>query len=281
MTIHQTHGPVDLDIEVAAGRIDLEIADVETTTVELQSLSGESGERAIAATEQTCTEHAGRHTVRIRVPRSGERKHWFARNAEVAVSVVAPIGTRLTAETASAPITVRGTADGLDLRTASGDVRAVNVDGDAAARTMSGDIELADVTGSVDARTMSGDIVVGAILGDAGLRTMSGDITVERNAASANVSSMSGDVRLESLEQGDVEVKSASGDITVGVVPGTRVWMDVQSSSGEASSELDHTDGGDAEQGGARLQLRLQSASGDVRIRRSQSRRAASGTNAA
>ena len=279
MTIHQTPGPVDLDIEVAAGRIDLEIADVAITTVELQSLSGESGERAIAATEQTCTEHAGRHTVRIRVPRAGG-KHWFARNAEVAVAVVAPLGTRMTAETASAPITIRGTAGGLDLRTASGDVRAADVDGDAAARTMSGDIELADVTGNADARTMSGDIVVGAILGEAGLRTMSGDVTVERNATSANVSSMSGDVRLDSLERGDVEVKSASGDITVGVVPGTRVWMDVQSSSGEASSELDHTDG-DGGQGGAQLHLRLQSASGDVRIRRSQSRRTASGTNAA
>jgi DUF4097 and DUF4098 domain-containing protein YvlB len=111
---------------------------------------------------------------------------------------------------------------------------------------------------------------------------MSGDVTVARNGASANVSSMSGDVRLDALEQGDVEVKSASGDITVGVVTGTRVWMDVQSTSGEASSELDHTDGDrDAIRLDAPLQLRLQSVSGDVRIRRSQDRRAASRTGVA
>jgi DUF4097 and DUF4098 domain-containing protein YvlB len=280
MTVYQTPGPVDLHVEVGAGRIDLVVDDVATTTVELHSLSGESGERAIAATEQTCSEHAGGYAVRVRVPRSG--KLWFGRHAEVAVRVVAPAGTRLLAETASADVAVRGTAGGIDLRTASGDVHTGPVAGDAAVRTMSGDVELGDIAGTADLRTMSGDIAVGAIAGEAALRTMSGDVTVARNGASANVSSMSGDVRLDALEQGDVEVKSASGDITVGVVTGTRVWMDVQSTSGEASSELDHTDGDrDAIRLDAPLQLRLQSVSGDVRIRRSQDRRAASRTGVA
>ena len=37
-------------------------------------------------------------------------------------------------------------------------------------------------------------------------------------------------------------VKSVSGDINVGVVAGTKVWLDVNSMSGDTSSDLDPSD---------------------------------------
>ena len=49
----------------------------------------------------------------------------------------------------------------------------------------------------------------------------------------------------------------------MGVSPGTRVWLDLGSTSGDAISELDGSDGGDAS-----LEIRAASVSGDILVRR-------------
>jgi len=278
MTIHQTPGKVVVDIHLSAGEIDLRTDDVETTTVELESLTGESGEAAIAASEQDCRERDGGYTVRIRVPRKTEKRRFFGRDPEVRVSVVAPHGTRLDSETASADVTVSGRPGGLDVKTASGDVHAGAVEGPVEVKTMSGDVDLGAVAGRLDVKTMSGDQTVESVAGDARMHTMSGDVSVGANGGSADASTMSGDVHLDSVERGEIDVRSASGDITIGVVRGTRVWMDVQTSSGDADSELDHSDGdGTGDAATAQVRLRAHSASGDIRIRRSSRPAAAAG----
>jgi hypothetical protein len=65
-------------------------------------------------------------------------------------------------------------------------------------------------------------------------------------------------------------VKTVSGDIEVGVVPGLRVWLDLSSLSGRMESQLDGDDpiAGD---GPAQLTIALRSVSGDQRIRRAAS----------
>ncbi|HUZ83977.1 MAG TPA: DUF4097 family beta strand repeat-containing protein [Gaiellales bacterium] len=266
MTDHHTPGTVVLDLRVGAGEVDVTTADTDTTSVELESLSGESGEIAIAATEQDCRPGPdGAATVRVHVPRGGARR-WFSRDPEVRVRVTAPHGARLRCDTASADVAAGGRLGALDLRTASGDVTAEAIAGDARVKTMSGDVRLGDVGGSADLHTMSGDQTVASIADGATLRSMSGDVVVGSAAGSCDISTMSGDVRLDAVARGAVAVATASGDVTLGVVRGTRVWMDVQSVAGEADSDLDHADPGGS--GDAQLRLRVASSSGDVRVRR-------------
>jgi hypothetical protein len=60
---------------------------------------------------------------------------------------------------------------------------------------------------------------------------------------------------------------TVSGDATVGVAPGLRIWLEVQTVSGRMRSELDD-DGPDARNGTPQLTVVLQSVSGDLQLRR-------------
>ncbi|MEA2459987.1 MAG: hypothetical protein QOH90_164, partial [Actinomycetota bacterium] len=60
-----------------------------------------------------------------------------------------------------------------------------------------------------------------------------------------------------------LNIKTTSGDIQIGVAEGTSVWMDVSSLSGDTNSYLAPGDGG----GGATLEVRASSLSGDITLR--------------
>ena len=181
-----------------------------------------------------------------------------------ALSVTVPPGTDATVTGASATGTLRGrlgaatlTSSSGDLdvehctslqaRSASGDVRAGRVDGPAVVGNASGDVRIADAGGPVQLRTASGDLLVGTAATDVTARTASGD------------------VRIDAATSGTVRLTTVSGDATVGVAPGLRIWLDVQTVSGRLRSELAE-DAPDA--GGAQLSITLQSVSGDLRLRR-------------
>jgi hypothetical protein len=66
-----------------------------------------------------------------------------------------------------------------------------------------------------------------------------------------------------------VELKSASGDIRVGIRRGSRVWLDVRSLSGDADSELDVGDA-PVDEEGPLVELTAMSMSGDIRVGRAE-----------
>ena len=61
-------------------------------------------------------------------------------------------------------------------------------------------------------------------------------------------------------------MRSVSGDVEIGVARGTRVYLDVSSTSGETVSELDMS--GVSEAGGTDMELQVDTVSGDIRITR-------------
>jgi hypothetical protein len=61
-------------------------------------------------------------------------------------------------------------------------------------------------------------------------------------------------------------VKTVSGDVEVGVVPGLRVWLDLSSISGRMTSQLDGDDGV-AGNDPAQLTIAVRTVSGDLRVR--------------
>ena len=70
------------------------------------------------------------------------------------------------------------------------------------------------------------------------LNCVSGDVDVASVDGSVEARSVSGDVRLDSVRAGKVNVQSISGDIEVGVAPGTNLDVDAGSVSGDLSSEV-------------------------------------------
>ncbi len=106
--------------------------------------------------------------------------------------------------------------------------------------------------------------------GDANVRSASGDAVIGAVGGSVNAKTASGDIKVESVIAGTTQIDSASGDIWLGVAPGTTAWLEVQSLSGDVTSELQSADAPDEDAPAVSIQART--LSGDVAIRRAVAR---------
>ena len=99
ITTHHTPGPLDLDIRVQAGRVDIETADTADTTVEIEPLDGGDASRAaVESARQELRPFGDGHRLVIEVPK---RPRLFGWNApEVLVRIHCPHGTGVVAKTA-------------------------------------------------------------------------------------------------------------------------------------------------------------------------------------
>jgi DUF4097 and DUF4098 domain-containing protein YvlB len=147
---------------------------------------------------------------------------------------------------------VRGQIRSLETKSASGDlVVRGEIERDATVKTVSGDAFLDRVGGSLRFQTVSGDLIARSV------------------EHSVDGKSVSGDVRLESTREGNVSVQSVSGDIEVGVAPGTNLDVDAGSVSGDLASEVPlGSDPGTAVGEGPTLVVRGKTVSGDFRVYR-------------
>jgi hypothetical protein len=248
-TTHHTPGPLDLDIRVQAGRIEIETAETDETTVDLEPLdSGDAGRAAVETARQELRPSGDGHRLVIDVPRRPRLFGW--NEPEVLVRIRCPHDAGVTAKTSSADVELRGRAGAFSTKTASGDVTV-------------------EAAGDVDVKTAAGDVSVGLAAGRAGLNTMSGDIVLDQADGAVSAHTMSGDVRAERLATGSVELRTMSGDIVATVRPGATLWIDASSMSGEVSSDLPVSDAAPAG-GSTDIELRASSMSGDIDLRRAE-----------
>lgn len=163
------------------------------------------------------------------------------------ISISADIG-RSKIISGSGDITV-GNAVDLDCSTGSGNISVSRVDGDAARLSSgSGDVSVSEVYCPLSAKSGSGDVVVKSLRG-AELQAKSG----------------SGDIGVAATS-GSVDLRSASGSLTVGVADNLPAWLDVSSVSGDIRIGLDSTT--QPETGEPYITVRARTASGDIGIHR-------------
>jgi Putative adhesin len=120
----------------------------------------------------------------------------------------------------------------------------------------------------LDCMTASADIAATGRLGEVEVKTASGDVAVE-HVAGLRVQSASGDVRGTTID-GDARLQTVSGDVRLGTVTGEVTTTLV---SGDFAIDDAHTDlsaksvSGDQRIGAVRAgQIKVQSVSGDVRL---------------
>jgi DUF4097 and DUF4098 domain-containing protein YvlB len=278
-----TPGPVKLDIRNGAGevRIDAGQPDGETTVTLEPLRDNEASIEAVQTARVELHERADGQDVVVDV-RGRSR---FFRGAEVRVLIACPLEPIVEIKTGSADIEGRGLIKRVDVETGSGDVQFSDISGDAEINAASGDVQIALIGGEARINTASGDVQVGTIGGDSRLNTASGDVMlrtaggrIEVNTASGDaqikealgavtVNSASGDQQIGSVFQDSVNMRSASGDLRVGIKQGSRLFIDVRSRSGDVSSELPVSDvppEGDA----PLVELRANTMSGDITIHR-------------
>jgi hypothetical protein len=199
--------------------------------------------------------------LRLSVP---ERR--LLRTPSFAITVRTPPDAAVTVVSASADTRLHGRLGAVTVTTASGDL-AVEQCAELRARSASGDVRAGRVQGAVDVGNASGDVRVDQAAGPVQVRTASGDVLVGDAAADATVKTASGDIRVDRAARGKLRLATVTGSAAVGVAPGLRIWLDVQTVSGRMHSELDE-DGPQAGSGAPQLSVALQSVSGDLRLRR-------------
>jgi DUF4097 and DUF4098 domain-containing protein YvlB len=266
MSTHHTPGDLQVKIKLPAGLIETRTHDGDDTIVEIEPLDDREASRQ--AVEKALEELRGNELV-IEVPEHS-RFGFRSGDAQVRVTVDAPKGAHISTRTASADARLLGELGSIDGVSASGALFAERVAGNVDFKTASGDLSVDGIGRNAKLNTVSGDVRVGSIGGRASVKLVSGDVEIGQVGDDVRVESVSGDAAVRAVSRGETSVKSVSGDIKVGVVAGTKVWLDVNSMSGDTTSDLDPSEA-PATKNGESLRVKASSTSGDVRITRAAS----------
>lgn len=255
--------PATADIKVGAGAVTVTAWNEPMVAVHVTAYDGSEASRSAA--ESTRVHFAGGRLSVETDPHQGGG--WLmGRRGRVRVEVHLPSGSTLRANVGSADIKTVGAIADMVAHTGSGDVSIVEASGDVNVESGSGDVRAEIVGGELRVQTASGDVIAQKVAGRIVVETASGDIRIDNAVSDVRVRTASGDVRIGSVSTGEIAANSVSGDVYVGVVSGTRVWLDVSSVSGSTRNELDMT--GQAPTEGAAANLRLRTVSGDITIGR-------------
>jgi hypothetical protein len=250
--------PIEIFVDVAAGSVAVSGEPTAATTVTAYS-SKHGPDEPLPEEELQVSFDAGR--LEIVQPK---KSSWLRGHDGLDVTVKAPAGSHCTVRTASGDVSCVGELSDLEAKTASGDVTVASVSGAAAVNTASGDVWLETVDGAVAVRTASGDVRMRRAGGDVAVTTASGDVRLGTVGGSAGVQTASGDIEIGSIRAGEANVKTVSGDTSIGVARGAEVYLDLSSLTGDISSQLEETGGGQ----GVGLRVIGRSVSGDIRISR-------------
>jgi hypothetical protein len=230
--------PVTVDIRIPGGTVELSAAPREEATVEVapdddRSVSREAAER----TRVTFSDG----TLVVAAPQGRNLPEPAA--PQLRVSVQLPTGSSARLQVADAGVTGQGEWSDVQLTTVSGDIALEHVTGDLTVNTAAGDVSVERVDGSV-------------VVQSAG-----GDVRLDQVGADVDVQTAAGDVEIAAARRGAVRADTAAGDVTVGVVAGTGVSLDLGTLAGAIRSDPG-MDGGP----GQELTVWARTLAGDIEV---------------
>ncbi|MBA2462879.1 MAG: DUF4097 family beta strand repeat protein [Actinobacteria bacterium] len=268
MPVFETPGQTRLRVRNPAGLLTIEAAETDQTTVELEALRDDDATRE--AIERATVELTGTEVlveVGASVKGFGVGPAWisFGRTPQVGIRIRCPEGAELDYSTASADLTATGRLGEVQAKSASADVSVEHVAG-LQVQSASGDCRAKLVDGDARLQTVSGDVRLGIVRGETSATLVSGDFAVEDAQSDVAAKTVSGDQRVDAVRQGRIKLQSVSGDVRLGVRPGTRLRIDATSTSGDIRSDFDVKDRPSEESGGSEANLQIKTVSGDVEI---------------
>ncbi len=283
MARFESSGPIDADIDIGVGRIEITASD--RADVEADIAPGNptrSGDVSLAR-DASVTFEGGR--LRVRVPK---RMNLFGPTDSVDVRIGLPTGSRLVIETAYGAVEIRGEVGASRIVAKYGGVMADTV-GDLVLEAPYGDAEIAHVAGRLDAVAgharlrvgrVDGDAVVKAAHGSIELGTVagtidiatSGPVEIDRALDDVTARSAHGSIRVREVTCGSIRIENGYAEVEVGVPYGVAAWVDAASSHGVVRNEL--TPDPSAADRDRTVELRLRANWADVVIRRASARAA-------
>jgi hypothetical protein len=261
-------GPVELDVRLASGEIEIDPTLDGRVEVELVAYDEES-QRLVDNARVELNQHGHRPTVLVDVPqkRGLSFSLSFGRQG-IECRIRCPHESGAQVRTKSADVAARGTLGALNVATASGDVEADRVTGGLNVKGASSDVSAREV-GPVSVQTASGDVDITIARGPVNVTSVSGDISIGEAYDNVSANSVSGDQDHGAVMRGVVAAHSVSGDVTIAVRRGSRAFLDCTTVSGDTSSELELSgDAPPSDDGAPFVEIRAKTVSGDIRITR-------------
>lgn len=247
--IYDVTGAPAIEIVNQAGDISIRRSDEPRVKIVLRGNAD-----AVAATQVD----ASPESISIRARHSNGR--FFSKSVDMIVS--APPGGYLKVDLATGQVRVRIPLREAVVNTASGDVRLDKTVGRANITVASGDVLVSDVTGEIEVSAASGDVRISKA-GDVVVNTASGGVRIGEAERTISAKSASGDVTVKRFGGSDIEIKTMSGDATIGLVPGMHVRAKIRTLSGDFRNRIKAVDCERTDT----MSLLFKSFSGDVTLK--------------
>lgn len=246
-----TPGPIDLAVDLQAGRLEVVATDRTDTVV---TVSPANPDKALdrKAAEATRVEFDG-----TRLTVAGPRRFSLIGPFEsIDVRVELPSGSRVTGDVSWGPVTLTGRYGATRLKATGGFVE-IGDTADLWVNAGHGNLDVGTVSGSLEATAAHGNIKVGTVTGDARLKASHGSVTVgeagsdldanlaygefdlDRALGSVTAKTAYGSIRIGEVSTGSIRVESGYGSVRIGIKPGVAAWLDVSSKNGRVRNELD------------------------------------------
>ena len=240
-----------------------------------------SGTLGSGAKGLTVEGDAGRLRIKVEAPERG----WFnwgadTRMGDTTLELKVPQAAALAIDTVSADVSVASVAGKeLEIDTVSGKLRldsgAERVDID----SVSGDIELNGKARKAQLQTVSGNIRTRGLGGEISLETVSGDIDADSSGyGELDVQTVSGDINLRGApaDRANAKIETMSGDVRLTLPDAVSARLRASSFSGRIRSDFAAGSGSsgvgekrwEAVLGAGAAQIRLETFSGDIEIRK-------------
>jgi uncharacterized protein YjlB len=275
---YSTPGPLRLNLEIPAGEIEIETGNTDETHVQLEAIANNDAIRELVENSrielvrrgeghEVVVEAKARHGIFISLSSGPDIRFG---GPDVRLRITCPHGANLDVRTKSADLRARGEYGTVDVKTASGDTQIEKASDVTRIKSASGDVQLDEAGSSLEVQTVAGDLRAGTVRGEIRAQLVSGDVHVRDAGGSISANTVSGDQHFEAVQRGRVELKAISGDVTVAVRTGARVYVDANTVSGSTSSEFELSDAPvQAPAADAPLvELFVKTVSGDIRIER-------------
>jgi DUF4097 and DUF4098 domain-containing protein YvlB len=255
--------PVTVVLRAHSGSVDVVAEERGTVEVDVQPHDG--SDAGLEAVRNTRVELADDTLL---VQANGTDNLIWRRRPRLRITIRVPAGSALAGKSASADVRAAGLYSTVRLNVASAAVTVSEATGDVQLEAASGDLAVSRVGGVLRAKVSSGALNIGDVIGDVIAETASGPIRVGSCGGSLRAKTASGAIEIGMLRQGEAVIGTASGDVQVGVAAGSAVWMDLSSASGRSTSDLTARGETPPTDGPVELQLRVRTASGDIRVHR-------------
>jgi DUF4097 and DUF4098 domain-containing protein YvlB len=176
-------------------------------------------------------------------------------NLSISYTIRVPRDTEVSSTLASGAQTIRGVRGPVKAQSASGTIRAEQIERDTQLTTVSGSVSATDIGDEVRISTASGNVNVSNAKGDVHANALSGVIHVSKPGGRVEADAGSGEVEIQGAAS-DVNAHALSGRVSVQGNPGADSFWQLKTASGAVQLGVPAS---------ANLHLSAEATSGEIR----------------